>query len=174
MNLSGWWNALGDALHGTKLARIYLDQGNPKKAIKVCVDALMDSRTADSKEVSAFLGVMEDAYESLGKNEDFISFCYRFRDERADFIRKQKLTQWYLEPKSPPDLFDRAVFIDDFDGWRQEFPWAQEPDPNIWKIVDGELECKRRDFNSTLLITGKPEWKDYTIEYDVKLLDDQY
>jgi len=59
-----------------------------------------------------------------------------------------------------------------FDGWKQEVPWAQNPDPSIWKIVDGELECKRADWNSTLLITGEPEWKDYTIEYDVKLLED--
>jgi len=60
----------------------------------------------------------------------------------------------------------------DFQGWKQEHPWAQDPDPNIWKIVDGELNCKRGDWNSTILITGEPEWKDYTIEYDVKLLED--
>ena len=59
-----------------------------------------------------------------------------------------------------------------FDGWKQEFPLAQNPGPSIWEIVDGELECKRGDWNSTILITGKPEWTDYTIEYDVKLLED--
>ena len=69
-----------------------------------------------------------------------------------------------------------GTWRDDFedgnlDGWKQEFPLAQDPDPSIWKIVDSELECERRDFNSALLITGKPEWKDYTIEYDVKLLE---
>ncbi|MBI1922861.1 hypothetical protein HYR99_01285 [Candidatus Poribacteria bacterium] len=68
-----------------------------------------------------------------------------------------------------------GTFRDDFeDGnlkdWRQETPFAQEP--TLWEIVDGELECTRPDSKSTLLITGEFDWKDYTIEYDVKLLKD--
>jgi hypothetical protein len=67
------------------------------------------------------------------------------------------------------------TFRDDFedgnlDGWRQEEPFANQP--TLWKIVDGELECTRPSEGSTFLITGEADWKDYTIEYDVKLLKD--
>jgi len=68
-----------------------------------------------------------------------------------------------------------GTFRDDFedgnlDGWRQDFPFAQEP--TLWKIVDGKLECTRFSNISTVLITGDATWKDYTIEYDVTLLED--
>lgn len=65
-----------------------------------------------------------------------------------------------------------GTFRDDFedgnlDGWRQEW----QPHWNLWKILDGELECTQRSKISTTLVTGDVTWKDYTIEYDVKLLE---
>jgi hypothetical protein len=68
-----------------------------------------------------------------------------------------------------------GTFKDDFedgnlDGWRQGSPFSQTP--TLWKIVDGELECTYQNSISTLLLTGEESWKDYTIEYDVKLLKD--
>ncbi|MCZ6677499.1 MAG: DUF1080 domain-containing protein, partial [Candidatus Poribacteria bacterium] len=68
-----------------------------------------------------------------------------------------------------------GTFRDDFedgdlDGWRQDFPPAEKP--ILWKVVDGELECTRQDSDSTVLITGDVTWTDYTIEFDVKLLED--
>jgi hypothetical protein len=66
-----------------------------------------------------------------------------------------------------------GTFIDDFedgdlDGWRQVNP----PAPMLWEIIDGELECTRHNAESTMLVTGEDDWSDYTIEYDVVLLED--
>ncbi|MBM3240320.1 DUF1080 domain-containing protein [Candidatus Poribacteria bacterium] len=68
-----------------------------------------------------------------------------------------------------------GMWRDDFedgnlDDWKQEEPFANQP--TLWTIVDGELECTRPSEGSTFLITGEADWKDYTIEYDVKLLKD--
>lgn len=65
-----------------------------------------------------------------------------------------------------------GTFRDDFEdgdleGWRQLAP----PGPILWKIVDGELEASKLGNKSTALITGEATWADYTIEYDVKLLE---
>ncbi|MBM3236896.1 hypothetical protein FJZ31_11450 [Candidatus Poribacteria bacterium] len=85
------------------------------------------------------------------------------------------LTLWPLCALTIAPCVMAGTFRDDFedgnlDGWRQEFPFEQKP--TLWNIVDGELECERWDWNSTILITGEPEWRDYTIEYDVKLIED--
>jgi hypothetical protein len=66
-----------------------------------------------------------------------------------------------------------GTFRDDFedgdlDGWRQAHP----ADPMLWRTVDGELECTRQDRVSTILVIGEDDWSDYTIEYDVMLLED--
>jgi pectate lyase len=42
----------------------------------------------------------------------------------------------------------------------------------IWKVVDGELECSRWNQWSAEIVTGEASWTDYTIEADVKLLQD--
>jgi class 3 adenylate cyclase/tetratricopeptide (TPR) repeat protein/regulation of enolase protein 1 (concanavalin A-like superfamily) len=155
----GWWNPLGDALHGTKLARIYLSRGNSKKAIQICTDGLMNSKLSDSKELSGFLGVLEDAYQksrgvlqyaptqrepgaSTIRMDDFISFCCKLRDERADVIQKQKLVQWYLEPKSPSELFDKVAFLDDFGELKSEWQWIDPRGDCSYSISDGWLELR--------------------------------
>lgn len=66
-----------------------------------------------------------------------------------------------------------GTFRDDFedgnlDGWRQANPAT----PMLWKIVDGELECTRLDATSTVFVVGEDSWTDYTIEYEVMLLED--
>lgn len=70
---------------------------------------------------------------------------------------------------------EAGTFRDDFEdgdleGWRQEDPQALRP--TLWKVVDGELECTWENGISTLLLTGDETWKDYTIEFDVNLLED--
>jgi len=67
-----------------------------------------------------------------------------------------------------------GTFMDDFeDGdledWHQFMP---NPGPILWEVVDGELECARFTDRSTDLAIGENSWTDYTIECDVKLLED--
>ncbi len=66
-----------------------------------------------------------------------------------------------------------GTFRDDFedgdlDGWKQLWPEGAM----IWKVVDGELECSRLSQWSAGIVTGEASWTDYTIEADVKLLQD--
>jgi hypothetical protein len=66
-----------------------------------------------------------------------------------------------------------GTFRDDFedgniDGWQQFWPKGEV----IWKVVDGELECARQEQWSTEILTGEFTWTDYTVEADVKLLED--
>jgi hypothetical protein len=66
-----------------------------------------------------------------------------------------------------------GTFRDDFedgnlDGWQQLWPQGAM----IWKVVDGELECSRLSQWTAGLVTGEASWTDYTIEADVKLLQD--
>jgi len=66
-----------------------------------------------------------------------------------------------------------GTFMDNFeDGdledWRQFWPEGEM----IWEVVDGELECARLDQWSAELVTGGDFWTDYTIEFDLKLLED--
>jgi len=66
-----------------------------------------------------------------------------------------------------------GTLIDDFedgdlDGWRQLWPQGAM----IWKSLDGELECSQRSQWSAELVIGELSWKDYTIECDVRLLQD--
>lgn len=66
-----------------------------------------------------------------------------------------------------------GTFRDDFedgdlDGWQQIWPGGAM----IWQVVDGELECSRSSQWSAGIITGEAFWTDYTIEVDVKLLQD--
>ena len=63
-----------------------------------------------------------------------------------------------------------GVFRDDFedgnlDGWRVE----SHPPAGSWKAVDGAVESRRESSQGTYLITGKENWKNYTISYDVIL-----
>jgi len=138
----GVWDPTGILPHPTKFARIYLDQGDPKKAIEICADGLTNPKLSDSKELSGFLSVMEDAYETSGESNGFISFCCKLRDDRVDFIQKQKLAQWYLEPKSPSDLFDKVAFLDDFDELNQEWQWIDPRGDCSYSISDGWLEMR--------------------------------
>ncbi len=41
----------------------------------------------------------------------------------------------------------------------------------IWKVVDGELECARASQWSAEIVVGEASWADYTIEADVKVLE---
>jgi hypothetical protein len=82
---------------------------------------------------------------------------------------------WLLLALIATPSIKAGTFRDDFedgklDGWRQDFPGEKKP--TLWKVVKGELECTRRDSISTSLVTGDIFWKDYTMEYDVKLLED--
>jgi len=66
-----------------------------------------------------------------------------------------------------------GTFRDDFedgdlDGWQQLWPGGEM----IWEVVDGELECARLSQWSAGIVTGEVSWTDYTIEADVKLLQD--
>jgi len=66
-----------------------------------------------------------------------------------------------------------GTFRDDFedgnlDGWQQLWPQGAM----IWKVVDGELECSRLSQWSAGIAVGEASWTDYTIEADVKLLQD--
>jgi len=67
-----------------------------------------------------------------------------------------------------------GTFRDDFEdgdlkGWRQQYPFA--PEPTFWKIVDGELEgTYLNPASTTELHIGEENWKDYTIEFEMKLL----
>ncbi len=67
------------------------------------------------------------------------------------------MTLWLLIALMATPCARAGTFRDDFedknlDGWRQDSP--KEPEPTLWKIVDGELECTRQDSQSTVLITG--------------------
>ena len=66
-----------------------------------------------------------------------------------------------------------GTFRDDFedgdlDGWSQENPAA----PDEWEVVDGTVECERRSLVSTTLMIGDASWTDYTVDYDVLLMED--
>jgi len=80
---------------------------------------------------------------------------------------------WLLAAFMAVPAIEAGTFRDDFedgnlDGWRQVNPQGQM----LWEIVDGELECTRQDEISTILLVGENNWRDYTIEYDVMLLED--
>lgn len=66
-----------------------------------------------------------------------------------------------------------GTFRDDFedgnlDGWRQVNPVA----PMLWEIANGELECVKKNVESTVIVIGEDDWSDYTIDFDVMLLED--
>jgi class 3 adenylate cyclase/tetratricopeptide (TPR) repeat protein/regulation of enolase protein 1 (concanavalin A-like superfamily) len=141
-NRVGWYNPSDGGLHATRFARLYLDKGYPGKAIQICKDGLIDSKLSHNKELSALLGVVEDAYQVLGESENFISFCHRLRDERADFIQKQKLAQWYLEPKSPSEVYAEVAFLDDFGELKSEWQWIDPRGDCSYSISEGCLEMR--------------------------------
>ena len=55
-----------------------------------------------------------------------------------------------------------------FDGWQELVPRAKEP--GSWEIVDAGLHAEGHDTYLRLLTTGDNTWKDYTVEFDVRLL----
>ena len=66
-----------------------------------------------------------------------------------------------------------GTFRDDFqdgdlEGWQQFWPAGEM----IWEVIDGELACSRLTDHSAEIVTGDVSWTDYTIECDVKLLED--
>ena len=131
-------------LNSAPIARSYLDIGNPKKAMEICADALLDPKLSYSENLSALLGVMEKAYGVSGKRDDFISFCCKLREEKADVLGKQKLVQWYLEPMSPSEAFTEVAFLDDFDAeeLNPEWHWVDPKDDCSYSISDGWLEMQ--------------------------------
>jgi len=80
---------------------------------------------------------------------------------------------WLLAGLVATPRVGAGTFRDDFedgdlDDWRQANPGGLM----LWEIDDGELECTRQSSESTILIIGEDDWSDYTIEYDVMLLED--
>jgi hypothetical protein len=66
-----------------------------------------------------------------------------------------------------------GTFKDDFqdgdlEGWEQFWPKGAM----LWEVIDGELACSRVTDHSAEIITGDVSWTDYTIECDVKLVED--
>ena len=66
-----------------------------------------------------------------------------------------------------------GTFLDTFedrnlDGWREVVPWDREP--GSWEAVEGGLQAEGRDMYLRVLTTGDETWKDYTVEFDVRLL----
>ena len=66
-----------------------------------------------------------------------------------------------------------GTFLDTFedgnlDGWREVVPWDRGP--GSWEIVDGGLHGVGDDISLRLFTTGDDTWKDYTVEFDVRLL----
>ena len=55
----------------------------------------------------------------------------------------------------------------DFDGW--EFMECVEAGAE-WKVENGILICKRTSGWPTILMMGENEWRNYSIEFDVKIL----
>lgn len=131
----GFWDTTGILPHPTRFARIYLDRGEPKKAMGICTDCLIGPESLDSREISAFLAVMEDAYESLGKKCDFISFCSKMK--KADIA-------WYLKPASLQESFIKIAFQDDFHGNRlnPRWRWINPRGDCSYSISGGRLEMR--------------------------------
>ena len=66
-----------------------------------------------------------------------------------------------------------GTFLDTFedrnvDGWREVVPWDREP--GSWEVVDGGLHGSGQDISLRLFTTGNDTWRDYTVEFDVRLL----
>ena len=64
-----------------------------------------------------------------------------------------------------------GTFRDDFedgdlDGWT-----ALVAPAGLWELVDGGVQCERRSGVSAILIVGDAGWSDYTIDYDILLLE---
>jgi tetratricopeptide (TPR) repeat protein/regulation of enolase protein 1 (concanavalin A-like superfamily) len=142
-----YWDPSGILPHPAKFARIYLDRSDPKKAIEICADALMVPKSLDSKELCALLGVMEETCEASGKRDDFISFCRKLREEKADVVRKQELVQWYLELGPPSELFAEVAFLDDFDEGELNPEWR-------WIDPKGDCSCSLQPIRKPGFDTG--------------------
>ena len=79
------------------------------------------------------------------------------------------VTVLFLSPLS----VSAGTFLDTFedgnlDDWQEVVPWDREP--GSWEIVDGGLHGSGRDISLRLFTTGNDTWKDYTVEFDVRLL----
>ena len=73
---------------------------------------------------------------------------------------------------SPLSVF-AGTFLDTFedgnlDGWREVVPWDREP--GAWEVVEGGLHGVGEDISLRLFTIGDDTWKDYTVEFDVRLL----
>ena len=73
---------------------------------------------------------------------------------------------------SPVSVF-AGTFLDTFEGgnldrWWEVVPWDREP--GSWEIVEGGLHGAGQDISLRLFTTGDDTWKDYTVEFDVRLL----
>ena len=56
----------------------------------------------------------------------------------------------------------------DLDGWQEIVPWDRVP--GSWEIVDGGLHGSGHDISLRLFTIGDDTWRDYTVEFDVRLL----
>jgi tetratricopeptide (TPR) repeat protein len=113
--------------HISNLAWAYLQKGDLEKAVEYSKKAL-EAGISDSMHVAQNLETMEEAFIKMGKREEFIAFCQKFREEKKEEIGNLKLTQWYIEPadvgavREPPL---QTIFADEFNQpvLKSEWQW---------------------------------------------------
>ncbi len=108
------------------LARVYMKKGDTRKAIEYSKEALESVETLNSVTVSVFLSFMEESFVLAGKREEFIAYCRKLREEKAEALPDMKLNQWYFEPAEISDIFIQTAFVDEFDGQdlMSEWKWV--------------------------------------------------
>ena len=67
-----------------------------------------------------------------------------------------------------------GTFVDDFedgnlDGWGEVLNLGGGI--SEWKVEDGILTCRRPSDPSTFLLFGEKDWKNYTIEFDARMVE---
>ena len=112
--------------HLQRLANAYFQKGDAEKAIEYSKEALESAEALNSRDFSRNLGLMEKSFELAEKREEFISYCIKLREKKAEALRDMKLNQWYLEPLEVSELFTQTTFVDEFDGpeLRSEWEWV--------------------------------------------------
>ena len=104
------------ARHFYGLACICTRKGDTDKAIEYSKEALESVETLGNTMISILLAVMAESLALAEKREEFISYCRKIREEKAEVLRDMKLNQWYLEPAEISELFTQTAFVDEFDG----------------------------------------------------------
>jgi len=108
------------------LAWAYFQRGQTEKAVAYCQRALdVGVNVSKSIYVAKSLTLMETILTKMGNREAFISYCKKFREEKAQELQNLTLNQWYLEPKALSGLFTQTIFADEFDAstLKPEWEW---------------------------------------------------